>query len=50
MLIIGALLMGTALTMVAIPPILRVARAKHLFEPFDPRKVNKQVVPPLEGC
>jgi len=46
---IGALIIGFLLVMLSIPPIIRVAKAKHLFEPFDERKNNTNTVPPMGG-
>lgn len=41
--------MSGSITIIAIPPILRVARAKHLYEPFETRKVHNGDIPPLGG-
>ncbi len=46
---IGAYLIGFILVVVSIPPIVKVARAKHLFDAFDDRKIHTTVVPPLGG-
>ena len=46
---IVALVISFILVMLSVPPILRVARVKELFEPFGIRKVHKQLVPPLGG-
>ena len=46
---IGALIIGFLLVTISIPPIIRVANAKHLFEPFDERKIHTKTVPPLGG-
>lgn len=48
-LIIGALLLAFVLVMITIPPIIRIAHTKKLFEPFEERKVHTEVVPPLGG-
>lgn len=48
-LILSALILGFLLVLIAVPPIIRVAKAKHLFEPFEERKVHTEVVPPLGG-
>nr|WP_321356139.1 MraY family glycosyltransferase [uncultured Draconibacterium sp.] len=48
-LILSALILGFLLVIIAVPPIIRIAKAKHLFEPFEERKVHTQVVPPLGG-
>jgi len=46
---IGALIIGFLLVIISIPPIIRVANAKHLFEPFDERKIHTKTIPPLGG-
>jgi UDP-N-acetylmuramyl pentapeptide phosphotransferase/UDP-N-acetylglucosamine-1-phosphate transferase len=46
---IVALVISFILVILSVPPILRVARVKELFEPFGIRKVHKQLVPPLGG-
>jgi UDP-GlcNAc:undecaprenyl-phosphate/decaprenyl-phosphate GlcNAc-1-phosphate transferase len=46
---IGALIIGFLLVMISIPPIIRVANAKHLFEPFDERRIHTKIVPPMGG-
>jgi UDP-N-acetylmuramyl pentapeptide phosphotransferase/UDP-N-acetylglucosamine-1-phosphate transferase len=46
---IGAFVIGFILVMISIPSIIRVAHAKHLFEPFNARKVHTKVVPPMGG-
>ncbi|MDX8339271.1 MraY family glycosyltransferase [Draconibacterium sp. IB214405] len=48
-LILSALILSFALVLVAIPPIIRIAKAKHLFEPFEERKIHTKIVPPLGG-
>ena len=37
------------LVVISVPPIVRVSKAKNLFEPFDERKVHTRIVPPLGG-
>ncbi len=37
------------LSIIAIPPIVRVANAKHLFDQFNERKIHEKIVPPLGG-
>lgn len=49
LLAIGAAAFSFILVLITVPPILRVARAKHLFEAFEERKVHQQLVPPLGG-
>ena len=46
---IEAFICSLLLVVVAIPPIIRVAKAKHLFEPFEERKIHTKIVPPLGG-
>jgi UDP-N-acetylmuramyl pentapeptide phosphotransferase/UDP-N-acetylglucosamine-1-phosphate transferase len=46
---IGAFIISFLLVMVSIPPIIRVANAKHLFEPFEERKIHTKIVPPMGG-
>jgi len=46
---IGAFIIGFILVMVSIPPIIRVAHSKRLFEPFDERKIHSKIVPPMGG-
>ena len=46
---IGALLISFIIVLVVIPPILRVARAKHLFEPFEERKIHTEIIPAFGG-
>lgn len=44
-----AVSLGFFIAIVAIPPILKVARQKHLFDPPDERKLHTQAIPPLGG-
>jgi UDP-N-acetylmuramyl pentapeptide phosphotransferase/UDP-N-acetylglucosamine-1-phosphate transferase len=44
-----AFLMGIALVIVTIPPIIRVSVAKHLYDKPNERKVSKTIVPTLGG-
>lgn len=46
---ISAFLLGFILVIISIPSIIKVARAKHLFEPFEERKIHTKIVPPLGG-
>ncbi|WP_297095219.1 MraY family glycosyltransferase [uncultured Draconibacterium sp.] len=48
-LILSALILSFVIVLIVVPPIIRTAKAKHLFEPFDERKVHTRVVPPLGG-
>ncbi|MEE4284701.1 MAG: MraY family glycosyltransferase [Mariniphaga sp.] len=38
-----------SIAIIVVPPILRVAHAKKLFDSFNDRKIHKQIVPPLGG-
>jgi len=49
LLVLGALLMSFALVMITVPPIIKIANAKKLYEPFEERKVHTTIVPPLGG-
>lgn len=49
LLIIGAFIIGFVLVIVSIPAILRVARAKNLYDTNNERKIHKGVIPPLGG-
>ena len=49
LLIISALFLGFILVLLSIPPILRVARAKKLYEPFNERKIHSRNIPSLGG-
>ncbi|MCG6190401.1 MraY family glycosyltransferase [Maribellus maritimus] len=49
LLIIGAAIIGFTLVMIAVPPILRVARQKNLFEPIEERKIHTGSIPSLGG-
>ncbi len=46
---VGAFVIGFILVMISIPSIIRVANAKHLFEPFEKRKIHTTTVPPMGG-
>src|SRR5680860_686650 len=48
-LILGAFLIGFVIVIISVPSIVRVANAKHLFDPFSKRKVHTKIVPPLGG-
>ncbi len=45
----GAFVIGFILVVISIPPIIRVAHAKHLFEPFEERKIHTKIIPPMGG-
>ncbi len=47
--VILASTMGFLMTIAAIPPILKVAREKHLFDTPNERKLHTQAIPPLGG-
>ncbi len=44
-----AFIISFLLVVISVPPIMRVATAKRLFEPFEERKVHTKIVPPLGG-
>ena len=44
-----ALLLSFILTYISIPPIIRVSKAKDLFDEPNHRKLNKVVIPTLGG-
>jgi UDP-GlcNAc:undecaprenyl-phosphate/decaprenyl-phosphate GlcNAc-1-phosphate transferase len=45
----GAALIGFIIVVVSIPSIVKIAKAKNLFEPFEARKVHTKQIPPLGG-
>ncbi len=47
--VIGAIFISFTLVILCVPPILRIAREKNLFEDFEQRKVHTTLVPPLGG-
>lgn len=49
LLILTALLISFFLVLITVPPIIRVAKAKHLYEPFEERKIHTTTIPPLGG-
>lgn len=49
LLTLSSFILSFVLSLIVIPPIIRVARAKHLFEPFEERKIHTKTVPPLGG-
>lgn len=49
LLVIGAFLIAFVLVLISVPPILRVAKAKKLYDTFNERKIHTQVIPPLGG-
>ena len=46
---LGAFFLGLIIVLIVVPPIVRVAQQKKLFEPFDKRKIHTKIVPPLGG-
>lgn len=48
-LILVAFIISTVLVFLTVPPIVRIANAKKLYEPFEERKVHTRIVPPLGG-
>ncbi len=49
LLILSSVILAFALTYISIPPIVRVSKAKHLFDEIDKRKVHKSRIPCLGG-
>ncbi|MBT3385428.1 MAG: undecaprenyl/decaprenyl-phosphate alpha-N-acetylglucosaminyl 1-phosphate transferase [Prolixibacteraceae bacterium] len=49
LLVLGALFLGFILVLISIPSILKIARAKKLYEPFNKQKIHTQLIPPLGG-
>lgn len=49
LLVLGAFIIGFTLVTLSIPPILKVARAKKLFEPSDERKIHDGSIPSFGG-
>lgn len=49
LLISSAFAIGFIMVLISIPPILRVAKAKKLYDAFDERKIHRNLVPPLGG-
>jgi len=47
--ITSAFLLSFFIVLVSVPPIIRVAKAKNLFDATDERKIHTQVVPALGG-
>ncbi len=48
-LIMASFTISFSIVLITVPAIIKVARAKKLFEAFDERKVHTQTVPPLGG-
>lgn len=44
-----AFTLGFSIVILSVPPILRVARAKKLYDSFDERKLHTEAIPPLGG-
>lgn len=44
-----AFLLSLLIVIISVPPIIRVSKAKNLFDTFNERKIHTQVVPPLGG-
>jgi UDP-N-acetylmuramyl pentapeptide phosphotransferase/UDP-N-acetylglucosamine-1-phosphate transferase len=49
LLILAAFFLSFAIVILTVPPILRVAKAKRLYDSFDERKIHTDTVPPLGG-
>lgn len=47
--VVMAFALGFLIAIAAVPPILRVARQKNLFDPPNERKLHTQSIPPLGG-
>jgi len=48
-LVLGAIIISFILVVIIIPPVIRIAEIKKLYEPFDQRKIHTTIVPPLGG-
>lgn len=48
-LILTSAILAFVLTYISIPPIIRVSKAKHLFDEINKRKVHKSQIPSLGG-
>lgn len=46
---ISAFFLGFIIVLIVVPPIVRVAQQKKLFEPFDSRKIPTRIVTPMGG-
>ena len=49
LLTLSAFCISFVLILITVPPIINVARAKHLYEPFEERKIHTTTIPPLGG-
>lgn len=49
LLLFSAFVLSLLLVIITVPPIIRTAKAKGLFEPFEERKIHTKIVPPLGG-
>ena len=49
LLISSALSISFILILITVPPIISIAKAKHLYEPFEERKIHTSTIPPLGG-
>lgn len=49
LLILLAAILGFTIVLISVPPILRVAREKKLFDTNDERKIHTSDIPPLGG-
>lgn len=47
--LLGATALSFIIVLFSVPAILNVARAKHLYEPFEERKIHQKLIPPLGG-
>lgn len=44
-----AFILSLVIVVISVPPIVRVSKAKNLFDSFNERKVHTQIIPPLGG-
>lgn len=49
LLVISAFLIGFVLVVISVPPILKVAKEKKLYDTFNERKIHTRAIPPLGG-
>jgi len=48
-LLVAAIILSCALVVISIPPIVRVVKAKNLYDQTDDRKVHRHVIPTMGG-
>jgi UDP-N-acetylmuramyl pentapeptide phosphotransferase/UDP-N-acetylglucosamine-1-phosphate transferase len=49
LLVLMAIAIGAGITALIIPPVVRVAKSKHLFDFIEERKIHTQKIPPMGG-